>query len=150
MNLKDIKSQFPIFKSNKNLIYFDTANSAQKPIQVIDALEDFYKNHYANIGRAVYGLAARATADFESTRETIKEFVNGTEGEIVFTKNSTESLNLVAHCFGKFLKEGDEIILTEAEHHSNYVPWHFLRKKKVNIKFIPINEEGEVEVNKLT
>jgi cysteine desulfurase/selenocysteine lyase len=149
MNLKDIKSQFPIFKLNKNLIYFDTANSAQKPIQVIDALEDFYKNHYANTGRAVYGLAARSTADFESTRETIKEFVNGTEGEIVFTKNSTESLNLVAHCFGKLLKEGDEIILTEAEHHSNYVPWHFLRKKKVNIKFIPINEDGEVEVNKL-
>jgi cysteine desulfurase/selenocysteine lyase len=150
MNLKDIKSQFPIFKSNKNLIYFDTANSAQKPIQVIDALEDFYKNHYANTGRAVYGLAARSTADFESTREIIKEFVNGTEGEIVFTKNSTESLNLVAHCFGKLLKEGDEIILTEAEHHSNYVPWHFLRKKKVNIKFIPINQDGEIEVNKLT
>ena len=150
MNLKDIKSQFPIFKSNKKLIYFDTANSAQKPIQVIDALENFYKNHYANTGRAVYGLAARSTADFESTRETIKEFVNGTEGEIVFTKNSTESLNLVAHCFGKLLKEGDEIILTEAEHHSNYVPWHFLRKKKVNIKFIPINEDGEIEVNKLT
>ena len=150
MNLKDIKSQFPIFKANKNLIYFDTANSAQKPKQVIDALEDFYKNHYANIGRAVYGLAARATHNYEDTRETIKEFVNGTEGEIVFTKNSTESLNLVAHCFGKFLKEGDEIILTEAEHHSNYVPWHFLRKKRVNIKFIPINEDGEVEVNKLT
>ncbi|CAN1596071.1 csdA Selenocysteine lyase/Cysteine desulfurase [Candidatus Pelagibacterales bacterium] len=150
MNLKDIKSQFPIFKFNKNLIYFDTANSAQKPKQVIDALEDFYKNHYANIGRAVYGLAARATHNYEGTRETIKEFVNGTEGEIVFTKNSTESLNLVAHCFGKFLKEGDEIILTEAEHHSNYVPWHFLRKKKVNIKFIPINEDGVVEVNKLT
>ena len=87
MNLKDIKSQFPIFKSNKNLIYFDTANSAQKPIQVIDALEDFYKNHYANIGRAVYGLAARATANYDSTRETIKEFVNGSEGEIIFTKN---------------------------------------------------------------
>jgi len=150
MNLKDIKSQFPIFKSNKNLIYFDTANSAQKPIQVIDALEDFYKNHYANIGRAVYGLAARATANYDNTRETIKEFVNGSEGEIIFTKNSTESLNLVAHCFGKSLKEGDEIILTEAEHHSNYVPWHFLRKKKVNIKFIPINEEGEVQVDQLT
>ena len=149
MNLKDIKSQFPIFKSNKNLIYFDTANSAQKPIQVIDALDDFYKNHYANIGRAVYGLAARATANYDSTRETIKEFVNGSEGEIIFTKNSTESLNLVANCFGKFLKEGDEIILTEAEHHSNYVPWHFLRKKKVNIKFIPINEEGEVQVDQL-
>ena len=150
MNLKEIKSKFPIFKSNKKLVYFDTANSAQKPIQVIDALQDFYKNHYANIGRAVYGLAARATADYENTREIIKQFVNGSEGEIIFTKNSTESLNLVAYCFAKFLKEGDEIILTEAEHHSNYVPWHFLRKKKVNIKFIPINERGVIEVDKLT
>ena len=104
MNLKDIKNQFPIFKSNKNLIYFDTANSAQKPIQVIDALDDFYKNHYANIGRAVYGLAARATANYDSTREAIKELVNGSEGEIIFTKNSTESLNLFAHCYGKFFK----------------------------------------------
>ena len=82
MNLKDIKSQFPIFKSNKNLIYFDTANSAQKPIQVIDALEDFYKNHYANIGRAVYGLAARAKANYDSTRETIKELYDQLEAAV--------------------------------------------------------------------
>ena len=149
MSLKDVRSKFPIFKSNKKLVYLDTANSAQKPAAVIDALDDFYRNKYSNIGRGVYSLAGIATDAYEKTRQTIKEFVNGTVGEIIFTKNATESLNLVASCFAKFLKEGDEILLTELEHHSNYVPWHFLRKKKVNIKFIPINKDGELELDKI-
>jgi cysteine desulfurase/selenocysteine lyase len=149
MSLKDVRSKFPIFKSNKKLVYLDTANSAQKPEPVIDALDDFYRNKYSNIGRGVYSLAGIATDAYEKTRQTIKEFVNGMAGEIIFTKNATESLNLVARCFAKFLKEGDEILLTELEHHSNYVPWHFLRKKKVNIKFIPINKDGELELDKI-
>ena len=149
MSLKDVRSKFPIFKSNKKLVYLDTANSAQKPAAVIDALDDFYRNKYSNIGRGVYSLAGIATDAYEKTRQTIKEFVNSTVGEIIFTKNATESLNLVASCFAKFLKEGDEILLTELEHHSNYVPWHFLRKKKVNIKFIPINKDGELELDKI-
>jgi len=149
MSFKDVRSKFPIFKSNKKLVYLDTANSAQKPAAVIDALDDFYRNKYSNIGRGVYSLAGIATDAYEKTRQTIKEFVNGTAGEIIFTKNATESLNLVASCFAKFLKEGDEILLTELEHHSNYVPWHFLRKKKVNIKFIPINKDGELELDKI-
>jgi cysteine desulfurase/selenocysteine lyase len=149
MSLKDVRSKFPIFKSNKKLVYLDTANSAQKPAAVIDALDDFYRNKYSNIGRGVYSLAGIATDAYEKTRQTIKEFVNGSAGEIIFTKNATESLNLVASCFAKFLKEGDEILLTELEHHSNYVPWHFLRKKKVNIKFIPINKDGALELDKI-
>lgn len=149
MSLKDVRSKFPIFKSNKKLVYLDTANSAQKPAAVVDALDDFYRKKYSNIGRGVYSLAGIATDAYEKTRQTIKEFVNGTTGEIIFTKNATESLNLVASCFAKFLKEGDEILLTELEHHSNYVPWHFLRKKKVNIKFIPINKDGELELDKV-
>ena len=149
MSFKDVRSKFPIFKSNKKLVYLDTANSAQKPAAVIDALDDFYRNKYSNIGRGVYSLAGIATDAYEKTRQTIKEFVNGTAGEIIFTKNATESFNLVASCFAKFLKEGDEILLTELEHHSNYVPWHFLRKKKVNIKFIPINKDGELELDKV-
>ena len=149
MSLKDVRSKFPIFKSNKKLVYLDTANSAQKPAAVIDALDDFYRNKYSNIGRGVYSLAGIATDAYEKTRQTIKEFVNSSVGEIIFTKNATESLNLVASCFSKFLKEGDEILLTELEHHSNYVPWHFLRKKKVNIKFIPINKDGELELDKI-
>ena len=149
MSLKDLRSKFPILKSNKKLVYLDTANSAQKPAVVIEALDDFYRNKYANIGRGVYSLAGIATDAYEKTRQTIKEFVNGIAGEIIFTKNATESINLVASCFAKFLKEGDEILLTELEHHSNYVPWHFLRKKKVNIKFIPINKDGELELDKI-
>jgi cysteine desulfurase/selenocysteine lyase len=149
MSLKDLRSKFPILKSNKKLVYLDTANSAQKPEVVIEALDDFYRNKYANIGRGVYSLAGIATDAYEKTRQTIKEFVNGIAGEIIFTKNATESLNLVASCFAKFLKEGDEILLTELEHHSNYVPWHFLRKKKVNIKFIPINKDGELVLDKI-
>ena len=149
MSLKGYKSKFPIFKSNKKLVYLDTANSAQKPATVINALDDFYRNKYSNIGRGVYSLAGIASDAYEKTRQTIKQFVNGTAGEIIFTKNATESLNLVASCFGKFLKEGDEILLTELEHHSNYVPWHFLRKKKINIKFIPINKDGELELDKI-
>jgi len=149
MSLKGYKSKFPIFKSNKKLVYLDTANSAQKPATVINALDDFYRNKYSNIGRGVYSLAGIASDAYEKTRQTIKQFVNGTSGEIIFTKNATESLNLVASCFGKFLKEGDEILLTELEHHSNYVPWHFLKKKKINIKFIPINKDGELELDKI-
>jgi cysteine desulfurase/selenocysteine lyase len=149
MSLKDVRSKFPIFKSNKKLVYLDTANSAQKPAAVVDALDDFYRNKYSNIGRGVYSLAGIATDAYEKTRQTIKEFVNGIAGEIIFTKNATESINLVASCFSTFLKEGDEILLTELEHHSNYVPWHFLRKKKVNIKFIPINKDGELELDKI-
>jgi cysteine desulfurase/selenocysteine lyase len=149
MSLKGYKSKFPIFKSNKKLVYLDTANSAQKPATVINALDDFYRNKYSNIGRGVYSLAGIASDAYEKTRQTIKQFVNGTAGEIIFTKNATESLNLVASCFGRFLKEGDEILLTELEHHSNYVPWHFLRKKKINIKFIPINKDGELELDKI-
>jgi len=117
MSFKDVRSKFPIFKSNKKLVYLDTANSAQKPAAVIDALDDFYRNKYSNIGRGVYSLAGIATDAYEKTRQTIKEFVNGTAGEIIFTKNATESLNLVASCFTKFLKECDEILLTELEHH---------------------------------
>jgi cysteine desulfurase/selenocysteine lyase len=149
MSLKDVRAKFPIFKSNKKLVYLDTANSAQKPASVIDALDDFYRNKYSNIGRGVYSLAGIATDAYEKTRQTIKEFLNGAAGDIIFTKNATESLSLVASCFGKFLKEGDEILLTELEHHSNYVPWHFLRKKKVNIKFIPVNKEGELELEEI-
>ena len=102
MSLKEIKSKLPIFKSNKKLIYLDTANSAQKPKVVADVMDDFYRNKYSNIGRGVYSLAGIATKAYEQSRQTIKKFVNGTEGEIIFTKNSTESINLVANCFSKF------------------------------------------------
>ena len=138
----DVKKEFPIFENKikgKKLIYLDSANSSQKPKSVIDKLNHFYSYEFANVGRGIYQLASSASEKYEETRSELKKFINcKDDGEIVFTKNSTESLNLIAQCFGeKYINEGDEIISTELEHHANYVPWHFLRKKKkAIIKFI--------------
>ncbi|MAW01602.1 MAG: cysteine desulfurase [Candidatus Pelagibacter sp.] len=155
MNIKDIKNSFPIFKkkvNGKKLVYLDSANSSQKPQTVIDSLSKFYSEDFANVGRGIYTLAANASEQYESTRKELKKFINASDqSEIIFTKNSTESLNLVANCFGtKFINEGDEIISTELEHHANYVPWHFLRKKKgAIIKFIPIDEKGNLKLHEI-
>jgi cysteine desulfurase/selenocysteine lyase len=155
MNINEIKKQFPIFEKKikgKQLVYLDSANSSQKPKPVIDSLNQFYLYEFANVGRGIYQLAANASDKYEKSRENLKSFFNTTKDyEIIFTKNSTESLNLVASCFGeKFLKEGDEVISTELEHHANYVPWHFLRKrKKIQIKFIPIDDNGNLQIDKL-
>jgi len=143
-----IKNEFPIFKKNKGLVYLDSANSSQKPQSVIDSISNFYSSEYSNIGRGIYFLAGNALEKYEKTKKIIKKFLNtGDDYEIVFTKNATEALNLVASCYGeKFIKKNDEILLTELEHHSNYVPWHFLRKKKAIIKFIPANFKGELNL----
>ncbi len=152
MKIENIKSEFPIFKqkiNGKQLVYLDSANSAQKPKQVIKKISDFYETEFSNVGRSVHTLAVKATNRFEQTRDLVKNYLNAKyREEIIFTKSATESINLVASSFGeKFLKSGDEILITELEHHSNYVPWHFLRKKKgVIIKFAPINKNGEIEI----
>ena len=114
----NVKNQFPIFKQKikgKDLVYLDSSNSSQKPQSVIDSVSQFYSNEFANVGRGIYQLASNASEKYEQTREELKKFINCKEdGEIVFTKNSTESLNLIAHCFGeKFINERDEIISTE-------------------------------------
>ena len=150
MNIDNIKSQFPIFSkkiNGKKLVYLDSANSAQKPIAVIKRLDDFYKNEFSNIGRSIHSLAVNATNKFDETRELVKDFINAdSKEEVIFTKNATESINLVASSFGKHnIKKGDEILITELEHHSNYVPWHYLRESKgAIIKFAPINEDGDI------
>jgi len=131
MNLSNIKKEFPIFK-NKNLVYLDSANSSQKPQSVIDRINDFYSNEFSNVGRSVHALSIAATNNYENTRISVQKYINAkSKDEIVFTKGATEAINLVANTFGqKYLKEGDEILLTELEHHSNYVPWHYLRSLK--------------------
>ena len=155
MNIKNIKSEFPIFKqriNGKPLTYFDSANSSQKPKSVINKISNFYETEFSNVGRSVHTLAVKATNRFENTRDLVKSYLNAKyREEIIFTKSATESINLAASSFGeKFINEGDEILLTELEHHSNYVPWHFLRKKKgAIIKFAPVNDKGEVEVNEI-
>jgi cysteine desulfurase/selenocysteine lyase len=155
MKLDNIKSEFPIFKNKVNkkpLIYLDSANSSQKPKSVLAKMNFFYENEFSNVGRSVHTLAVKATNRFEDTRLKIKEYINAkSTDEIIFTKGATEAINLVASSYGeKFIDKGDEIIITELEHHSNYVPWHFLRQKKgAIIKFAKVNNEGEVEIDEI-
>ena len=155
MNIESVKSQFPIFKNKINgkpLIYLDSANSSQKPGRVIDRISKFYSKEFSNIGRSVHTLAVTATNRFEETRDLVKKYINAkSREEIIFTKNATEGMNLVASTYGeKFINKGDEILITELEHHSNYVPWHFLRQKKgAVIKFAKCNDKGEVEIDEI-
>jgi cysteine desulfurase/selenocysteine lyase len=155
MNIKNIKSEFPIFKqkiNGKPLIYLDSANSSQKPKTVIDRISNFYETEFSNVGRSVHTLAVKATNRFEATRDILKEYLNAQcREEIIFTKGATEAINLVASSYGKkYINKGDEILITELEHHSNYVPWHFIRKEKgAVIKFAPVNENGEVEIDEI-
>ena len=155
MKINEIRNNFPIFKkkiNGKKLVYLDSANSSQKPKTVIDRMTYFYENEYSNIGRSVHSLAVTATNKFEETRDMVQKFINAKHREeIIFTKGATESINLVANSFGeKFIDEGDEIILTELEHHSNYVPWHYLRKKrKANIKFVKLDENLQINVDEV-
>ena len=155
MNIENIKSQFPIFSKKINgnsLVYLDSSNSSQKPMCVINRLNDFYKNEFSNIGRSIHSLAVSATNKFEETRMSVKNFINAkSKDEIIFTKNATESINLVATTFGQQnIVKGDEILITDLEHHSNYVPWHFLRETRgAIIKFAPINDDGDIIIDEL-
>ena len=155
MNIDNIKSQFPIFSNkvhNNDLVYLDSANSSQKPLVVIDRIYDFYTKEFSNVGRSVHYLAVAATNFYENTRTSVQKYINAKDkNEIVFTKGATEAMNLVANTFGqKYLKEGDEVLLTELEHHSNYVPWHFLRRTKgIKIEFAEVNNDGEITIESI-
>ena len=155
MKIENIKKEFPIFNNkvhNNDLVYLDSANSSQKPQVVIDRIYDFYSKEFSNVGRSLHYLAVAATNMYESTRSSVQKYINAKDAnEIVFTKGATEAINLVANTFGqKYLKEGDEILLTELEHHSNYVPWHYLRKTKgIKIEFADVNEDGEVTLENI-
>jgi len=155
MELNNIKSQFPIFSkkiNGKPLVYLDSSNSSQKPLSVLKSLDNFYKNEFSNIGRSIHSLAVSATNKFDETRVNVKNFINAnSKEEIIFTKNATEAINLVATTFGQQnINKGDEILITELEHHSNYVPWHYLREAKgAIIKFAPINDDGDIIIEKL-
>ncbi|MDC1212182.1 cysteine desulfurase [Pelagibacteraceae bacterium] len=153
MDIKNIKKEFPIFTqkiNGKSLVYLDSANSSQKPKVVIDRISNFYETEYSNVGRSVHSLAVKATNRFEASRDLVKNYMNAAHREeIIFTKGATEAINLVASTYGKkHINKGDEIIITELEHHSNYVPWHYLRSEKgAVIKFASVNENGEVEID---
>jgi cysteine desulfurase/selenocysteine lyase len=149
-NIEKIRSLFPVLHQEvhgKPLIYFDNAATTQKPQSVLDALTRYYNHDNSNIHRGAHALADRATRYYEETRETIKDFIHSREAaEIIFTKGTTESINLVASTFGrKFIGKDDEIIISTMEHHSNIVPWQMLCEEKGAIlKIIPISESGEI------
>jgi len=155
VNIDNIKKEFPIFNNkvhNNDLVYLDSANSSQKPQVVIDRIYDFYSKEFSNVGRSIHYLAVAATNMYENTRVSVQKFINAKDkNEIVFTKGATEAINLVASTYGqKYLKSGDEVLLTELEHHSNYVPWHYLRKSKgVKIEFADVNDDGEVTLESI-
>ncbi len=150
LDINKIRKDFPILHQDvngKSLVYFDNAATTQKPLVVINGLDDYYKGINANIHRGIHTLAERATASFEATRDSLKTFINAKHREeVIFTRGTTESINLVAATFGRQnIKAGDEILISSMEHHSNIVPWHMLAAEKgAVVKIIPINEQGEI------
>jgi len=152
-DVQAIRAQFPIFSrkvKGKDLVYLDNAATAQKPLAVIDALVHYYSHYNANIHRGLHTLADEATAAYEASRVAVMEFVGASSpDEIIFTKGTTESINLVAHSWGKtFLQEGDEIIITSLEHHANIVPWQMIAaEKKAILKIIPIDDDGILDMD---
>lgn len=144
------KADFPIFDNHPDLVYLDSAATSQRPKQVIKTITDFYEKENANIHRGVYTLSEHATQLYEQARKKIAKFINANEKEIVFTRNTTESINLLANSILPLIKEGkDEILLTEMEHHSNLVPWQQLAKKhNLKLKFIPLTENYELDYEK--
>lgn len=151
LDIKAIREEFPILGRKvygKPLIYLDNTATTQTPKVVVDAIDDMYFNHKANVHRGVHSLSQEATAMLEHTREEVAEFIGAEKKEeIIFTRGTTESINLVAASYGQLLEEGDEIILSVMEHHSNIVPWQLIAvKKKLKINVIPMNERGELDM----
>lgn len=148
-----IRGDFPLLERNnrgKPIIYLDTAASAQKPRQVIDAMSNFYTHDYANIHRGIYELSERATRLYENTREEVKKFINASQvEEIIFVSGTTAGINLVAQSYGQsHFQAGDEIILSAMEHHANIVPWYLLKKQLgIELKVIPISDAGELDID---
>lgn len=155
LDIQKIRADFPILDQkiyNRTLVYFDNAATTQRPQQVIDALNATYTTFYGNIHRAAHFLADKATAAYEETRDKVKNLINAESREqIVFTKGTTESINLAAFAFGEaFVKEGEEIIVSEMEHHSNIVPWQLMAERKgAKIVMLPIDDNGRLKIELL-
>jgi cysteine desulfurase/selenocysteine lyase len=151
-SVREIREQFPALRQQvygKNLIYFDNGATSQKPQVVLDAINKYYSKDNANIHRGVHFMSQRATTEFEEARSIIQKYLNARKSEeIIFTKGTTDGINLVAFSFGESLKEGDEIIITAMEHHSNIVPWQMLcERKKLILRVAPINKKGELIID---
>src|SRR5437762_9095085 len=151
-----IREDFPILREQAHghpLIYFDSAATSQKPRAVIDAVRSFYEHDNANVHRGLHTLSSRATEAYENARQRVAEYVGAARAdEIIFTRGTTESINLVAQAWGgKFLRSGDVILLTEMEHHSNLVPWQ-LRAERIGarLRFVPVRDDGTLALEKLS
>lgn len=150
INWKTIRNQFPVLQQEVNgkpLVYLDNGASSQMPKQVIDRLNDYHSNEHANVHRGIHSLSQKATDAFEATREKVKSFINaGSQEEVIFTTGTTDSINLVAQSYGRtFLKEGDEIIVSQMEHHANIVPWQMVAEQTgAVLKVIPMDEDGNL------
>ena len=141
------KKHFPIFENNKELVYLDSASTSQKPKSVIDSITKFYSEENSNINRGLYKLSENATEKYDYSRKKFAEFINAEENEIVFTKNCTESINLIASTISSIIPEGkDNIVITEMEHHSNLVPWQELAKRTgLKLRLIKITDNYELD-----
>ena len=155
-SFENIRNDFPILKrtvrDNKRLVYLDNASTTQKPNQVIDSIPDYYRNHNANIHRAVYALAEESTEAYEGARDKIAKFVNiKNRQELIFVRGTTEAINLVAYAWGRpHINEGDIIVTTEYEHHSNIVPWQLLtQEKRAKLEYIGMNDDGQLNLDDL-
>ena len=154
-SLENIRDEFPILHQKINgedLVYLDNAASTQKPKAVINAIKDYYENDHSNVHRGVHTLSVRATEAYENAREKVSQFVNSpNKNQIIFTKGTTESINLIAGSLTNLIEKNDEILITAMEHHSNIVPWQELCKRTGAIlKIIPINDNGEILIDKYT
>ena len=155
LDISKIRDDFPILNQqvyNRPLVYLDSAASSQKPLQVLKKEEQLHLEYYGNIHRGAHFLADKATVEFEGVRDQVKDFINaGSREEIIFTKGTTESINLVAFSFGEaFIEEGDEIIISEMEHHANIVPWQLMAGRKgAVVKVLPFSDSGELQIEKL-
>ena len=155
LDVDKIRADFPILNqkvNGKDYVYLDNGATTQKPIQVIDAVADFYRNVNSNIHRGVHHLSNLSTKKYETARQKVQKFINAEkESEIIFTKGTTDSVNLVAFSFGeRFVHQGDEIVVSAMEHHSNLVPWQMLcERKNAKLRILPINKTGNIELDKL-
>jgi len=155
LDINKIRADFPVLNQKiygKDYVYLDNGATTQKPQQVIDAISNFYKHSNSNIHRGVHFLSEKATEAYEGVRKKVQEFIHAQhEHEIIFTKGTTDSINLLAFSFGeKYVQEGDEIIISAMEHHSNIVPWQMLcERKNASLKIIPFDKNGELELDKL-
>lgn len=154
LDIAAIRADFPILDQEahpgKRLVFLDSAASSQKPRQVIDAMSHYYETSHANVHRGIHVLSERATAAYEGAREKVRAFINAASPrEIIFTRNTTESINLIAYSWGRAtLRPGDVIVLSEMEHHSNLVPWHILAEQTgVHLRYIPVTDEGLLDLD---